>query len=57
VIFVAGSNDVLAAFTGFSLQAITLTLRFAVFVLPPLTGYIAYRIGLMLQRSEPSSPS
>jgi ubiquinol-cytochrome c reductase cytochrome b subunit len=52
VIFVAGSNDVLAAATTTSLQAITLSLRIACFVLPPLTGYTAYRIALMLERAD-----
>ncbi len=58
VIFVAGSNDVLAAVTRTNLQAVTTTLRIAVFVLPPLAGYIAYRLARMLQRSEqPPTPS
>ena len=44
VIFVAGSNDVIAADTRTGLQTVTNLLRIAVFVLPPLTGVIAYRV-------------
>lgn len=53
VIFVAGSNDVIAAETATGLQALTNLLRAAVFVVPPLVGWIAYRIAVGLQRSEP----
>ena len=35
-----------------SLQRITLLLQISCFVLPPLFGYVAYRIALMLKRAE-----
>jgi ubiquinol-cytochrome c reductase cytochrome b subunit len=44
VIFVAGSNDVIAADTRTGLQTVTNLLRIAVFVLPPLAGVVAYRV-------------
>ena len=43
VIFVAGSNDILAANTGTGLQQVTLLLRIAVFVLPALAFWITLR--------------
>ena len=49
VIFVAGSNDVLASNTATGLQQITLMLRIAVFVLPVLAGLAAHRIATTLQ--------
>ncbi|HEX9889254.1 MAG TPA: ubiquinol-cytochrome c reductase cytochrome b subunit [Nitriliruptorales bacterium] len=55
VIFVAGSNDVIAADTATSLQAITGILRVAAIVLPPLTGFAAYRFAQRLG-DEPSVP-
>ncbi len=55
VIFVAGSNDVLASNTATSLQTVTNLLRAAAFVLPPLAGFIAYRLASRLKGSEPAS--
>ena len=52
VIFVAGSNDVLASNTATGLQQVTWILRVAVFVLPALAGYISYRIATTLQARE-----
>lgn len=52
VISIAGSNDVLAADTTTSLQQITLLLRIAVFVVPPLAGLAAYRIAVALRRGD-----
>ncbi len=49
VIFVAGSNDVIASNTVTGLQTITMLLRVAVFVLPPIAGWIAYRIAVRLR--------
>ncbi len=43
VIFVAGSNDVLASNTSTGLQTVTMLLRVSVFVLPVLSGWVAYR--------------
>jgi ubiquinol-cytochrome c reductase cytochrome b subunit len=57
VIFVAGSNDVIAADVVTGLQTITNILRVAVFVLPVLTGYVAYRLALMLKREQPADPA
>jgi ubiquinol-cytochrome c reductase cytochrome b subunit len=42
VIFLAGSQDVIASKTGLSVQAIVWTLRTAVFVLPLATGAVAW---------------
>lgn len=44
VIFVAGSNDVIAADARTGLQTVTTLLRIAVFVLPPLAGFVTYRV-------------
>ncbi|MDX1657795.1 MAG: cytochrome bc complex cytochrome b subunit [Nitriliruptorales bacterium] len=49
VIFVAGSNDVIAADVATGLQTITNILRAAAILLPPLTGWIAYRIASGLE--------
>lgn len=49
VIFVAGSNDVLASNTATGLQTITWILRVSAFVLPALAGYVAYRVASNLQ--------
>lgn len=56
VIFVAGSNDVIAADTATGLQTITNILRAAVFLLPPLAGIAAHRIARSLKESEQASP-
>ena len=55
VIFVAGSNDVIAADAAVGLQEITNILRVLVFVLPITTGLLTYRIADRL-RSGPSAP-
>jgi ubiquinol-cytochrome c reductase cytochrome b subunit len=52
VIFVAGSNDVIASNFEMSLQRLTVLLRWACFVLPPITGWIAYRIAWSLKQGE-----
>lgn len=52
VIFVAGSNDVLASNTSTGLQTVTMLLRIAVFVLPPLAGIAALRIARSLRASD-----
>ena len=52
VIFVAGSNDVIASNLTMGLQTLTNVLRIACFVLPPITGWIAYRMARSLQGSE-----
>jgi ubiquinol-cytochrome c reductase cytochrome b subunit len=54
VIFVAGSNDVIASNLTMGLQTLTNLLRVACFVLPPLTGWLAYRMARTLQESETS---
>ncbi len=55
VIFVAGSNDVIAANTSTGLVLITNALRIAVFVLPPLAGLATYRLTASLARGEDRS--
>ena len=52
VIFVAGSNDVLASNTATGLQTITWILRVCVFVLPALTWFTTLRIARALQDRE-----
>jgi ubiquinol-cytochrome c reductase cytochrome b subunit len=52
VIFVAGSNDVIAADTSTGLQTITMILRVSAFVLPLLSGFVAYRLAQRLKESE-----
>jgi ubiquinol-cytochrome c reductase cytochrome b subunit len=52
VIFVAGSNDVIAADTATGLQAISALLRIAAFVLPILSGWITYRLMVRLRDSH-----
>jgi ubiquinol-cytochrome c reductase cytochrome b subunit len=56
VIFVAGSNDVIASNTATGLQQITWILRVAVFVLPVLTGMTAHRVAstLLAREQEPA---
>jgi ubiquinol-cytochrome c reductase cytochrome b subunit len=52
IVFVAGSNDIIAANTTTSLQTITNLLRGAAIVLPPLVGFAAYRAAQRLQESR-----
>lgn len=52
VIFVAGSNDVIAADLSTGLQTVTMILRIAVFVLPVLTTMIAYRVATSLRSAD-----
>lgn len=52
VIFVAGSNDVIAADTSTGLQTITFMLRLAVFILPPLMTMIAFRVATSLKNAD-----
>ncbi len=56
VIFVAGSNDVLASNTATGLETITLLLRISLFVLPALAGYMTYRIAISLQDDATPPP-
>ncbi len=55
VIFVAGANDVIASNFELGLDTIVTILRVAVFVLPAIAGFVAYRMATWLQESE-SSP-
>jgi ubiquinol-cytochrome c reductase cytochrome b subunit len=57
VIFIAGGNDVIASDLATGLQTVTNILRVAVFLLPALTGFIAYRLALMLKVDQPTDPS
>jgi len=54
VIFVAGSNDVIAADTRTGVHTVTTLLRIAVFVLPPLAGWVAYRVAVSLGTGTPA---
>ncbi len=44
ILFIAGSNDILASRLHLSINAITETLRVLLFVVPVITGYFAYRL-------------
>jgi len=44
VLFVAGSNDILASRLDLSINAVTRTLRVLLFVVPAIAGFIAHRI-------------
>ena len=44
VLFVAGGNDVLANLFNLSLNAVTWIFRGALFALPPITGFLTYRL-------------
>ena len=52
VIFVAGSNDVLAADTTTSIRVVTALLQIGAFVLPAMAGWAAYRITSGLKRAD-----
>lgn len=52
VIFVAGANDILASNLTTSLQTVTNILRVTTFVLPVLSGWVAYRIAVRLRDGE-----
>lgn len=53
ILFVAGGDDVFAKFFQFSLQDLVWGLRIGVIVVPILTGLVAYKICLELQRQRP----
>jgi ubiquinol-cytochrome c reductase cytochrome b subunit len=44
ILFVAGSNDILASRLDLSINAVTRTLRVLLFVVPAIAGFITYRI-------------
>jgi ubiquinol-cytochrome c reductase cytochrome b subunit len=52
LITIAGSNDVIASSLEMGLDTLTLLLRLGTLALPPLAGYVAYRIALGLRRAE-----
>lgn len=52
LLFLAGSNDVVAAMFEVDVNAVTWTLRFAVILLPPLVGLGVHRLMRALKRSE-----
>ncbi len=56
VIFVAGSNDVIAAEIGTGLQTLTNLLRVLTLVAPPLAGWLAYRVADGLGSSPDRTP-
>ncbi|GAB3434149.1 cytochrome bc complex cytochrome b subunit [Phycicoccus ginsengisoli] len=51
-LFLAGGNDIIAIKLHLSIEAITWTLRVAVFLAPPAVAWVAYRICLGLQRRD-----
>ncbi len=55
ILTVAGSNDVLARFFGVPVEWITVGLRVALLVVPPVAGYITYEICRELNRGAPES--
>ena len=57
VIFVAGSNDILAANTGTGLQQVTLLLRIAVFLLPALAFWLTLRWATNLRDQAVPGPA
>ena len=57
LITVAGSNDVLASDMRIGLQTITWVLRVATLALPPLTGYVAFRVARSLRDGERGAPA
>jgi ubiquinol-cytochrome c reductase cytochrome b subunit len=52
VLTLAGGNDVLALVFDIPVEAITWFFRIVIFLLPPLGGYIAYRMSLELDASS-----
>ena len=61
LITLAGSNDVIASDLGMGLQTLTWWLRVLTVVLPPLAGWVAYRIAASLgtggaEDADPASP-
>jgi ubiquinol-cytochrome c reductase cytochrome b subunit len=52
ILGVAASNDVLALALGVSLNAILIALRIMLLVVPPITGYIAYKLCKELQKRD-----
>ena len=52
ILWASGGNDLIAITFGLSINAITWTLRFALFLLPPLAFWITKRICLSLQRRD-----
>jgi ubiquinol-cytochrome c reductase cytochrome b subunit len=54
----AASSDVLAARFGLSVNSVIWTFRIAVFVIPVITGWVAYKLCKELQRRDaPATPS
>jgi ubiquinol-cytochrome c reductase cytochrome b subunit len=52
ILGVAASNDVLALALGISLNAILIALRIMLIVVPPIAGYVAYRLCKELQKRD-----
>lgn len=57
VLFLAGSDDVIAVATGGSVVAIRALLRLLVFVAPPVTAVVAYLLCARARRNASSHPS
>ena len=53
VLTLAGSNDVLAKFLQIEVDSLNEVLRFALFVLPAVAGFVAYRICRDLGKTDP----
>lgn len=52
ILWISGGNDLIATTFGLSINSITWTLRFGLFLLPPLAFWITKRICLSLQRRD-----
>jgi len=57
VLFIAGSNDVIASRFQLSVNAVTYTLRVLVLIVPPLVGAVAYRIATERSSGPPRRPT
>jgi ubiquinol-cytochrome c reductase cytochrome b subunit len=55
ILFLAGSNDIIADLFAFPVNAVTWVMRIAVLVLPVVAGFLAYRFMWGLRRTEAES--
>ena len=55
ILFLAGSNDIVADLFAFPVAGVTWVMRIAVLVLPPLAGFVTYRFMWGLKRTDAES--
>jgi ubiquinol-cytochrome c reductase cytochrome b subunit len=55
ILFLAGSNDIIADLFAFPVNTVTWVMRIAVLVLPVVAGFLAYRFMWGLKRTEAES--